>query len=244
MSKVAKIEDKKPEISFAAEVWETLSSIDCSKHVKDKGDFTYLSWVWAWGILMENYPESTIERSVPIYFGETVETHVTVTVKRGDATIVRAMWLPVMNFHNKAVIQPDSREISDTYMRCLVKCIALHGLGHYIYAGEDIPREEDAQPVHRFKTGEKEKIISNVLAAIEADSFEMLERAFGEGYDDLDPSIKSKIHFLFDSPTRKLIKQIQAEGEKKVRDQAEEDATEQLDIKLIRESTLENRNGS
>ena len=224
----------KPEKSFAAEVWGTLSSIDCSKHVKDKGDFTYLSWVWAWGILMENFPESTINRLPLAYYEGTVETQVSVTVARNGATVTRIMWLPVMNFKNQAIQQPDSRQISDTYMRCLVKCIALHGLGHYIYAGEDIPREEDAQPVHRFKTGEKEKIITNVMAAIEADSFEMLKRAYGPGYDDLDPVVKIKIHHLFDAPTRKLIKTIQAEGEKELQDREEEEATQKLDNDLLK----------
>jgi DNA polymerase III alpha subunit len=49
------------------------------------------------------------------------------------------MWLPVMDNRNKSIVNPTSREISDARMRCLVKAIALHGLGLYIYAGEDLP---------------------------------------------------------------------------------------------------------
>ena len=226
---------------FAEDVWDTLSSIDCSTHVKDKGEFTYLSWVWAWGILMEHYPESEYVVNAPVvYPNETSEMGVVVTVKRGEESLTRFMWLPVMNFKNQAIPNADSRQISDTRMRCLVKCIAMFGLGHHIYAGEDIPREEDAKPIHRFKSGEAEKIVTNVMCALEADSFEMLTRAYGEGYDKLDPVVKIKIHRLFDSPTRSLIKQLQAEGEKDMDKREEEDATEQLDIQMI----TENRNGS
>ena len=192
------------EVSFAAEVWETLSSIDCSKHVKDKGDFTYLSWVWAWGILMENFPESTIERLPLTYYESSVETQVSVTVRRGEATITRIMWLPVMNFKNQAIDQPDSRMISDAYMRCLVKCIALHGLGHYIYANEDLPRAEDAKPIHRFKPGEKEKIIEQVLSCLENDDKAGVEEILDEYADD--PAIKIKVWYLFESSVRAQLK--------------------------------------
>ena len=194
-----------PPISFAAEVWKTLSGIDCSKHVKDKGGFTYLSWVWAWGILMENYPESTIERLPLSYYEGSVETQVSVTVRRGEDKITRIMWLPVMNFKNQAIDQPDSRMISDTYMRCLVKCIALHGLGHYIYAGEDIPREEDAKPSHRFKPGEKDEIIARGLKALEDDDKGAIEDLFAD-YEDEDPAVKTKIWFLFESSVRAQLK--------------------------------------
>jgi len=53
------------------------------------------------------------------------------------------MWLPVMDYKNKAIAHPDSRAISDTRMRCLTKCLAMYGLGHYIYAGEDLPLSSD-----------------------------------------------------------------------------------------------------
>ena len=38
-------------------IWDTLSKIDCSKHIEKKGNLTYLSWAWAYGIMMDNYPE-------------------------------------------------------------------------------------------------------------------------------------------------------------------------------------------
>jgi hypothetical protein len=59
------------------------------------------------------------------------------TVKIGDYS--RRMWLPVMDYKNKAVVNPDAFALNSAMMRCLVKCLALYGLGHYIYAGEDLP---------------------------------------------------------------------------------------------------------
>ena len=47
-----------------------------------------------------------------------------------------------MDYKNTAIANPNSRQVSDTKMRCLVKCLAMFGLGHYIFAGEDLPREE------------------------------------------------------------------------------------------------------
>jgi hypothetical protein len=117
-------------------VWATLSSIDCSDKVEQKGKLTYLSWAWAWQTLMENYPDSTYEYSEPCSISnDTVEVHVSVTVQG----VTHSMWLPVMDNRNKAIVNPTTRDISDARMRCLVKCIAMFGLGIYIYAGEDLP---------------------------------------------------------------------------------------------------------
>jgi len=69
------------------------------------------------------------------------------------------MWLPVMDYRHKAIANADSRSISDARMRCLTKCFALFGLGHYIYAGEDTPKASgngaspvSPEPVAKKKT--------------------------------------------------------------------------------------------
>lgn len=119
-------------------VFATLSAVDCSKHTEKKGNLTYLSWAWAWAILLQNYPASSFEmHSDTLHDDGCVTVSCTVTVEG----IARAMWLPVMDNRNNAIKNPDARKISDAKMRCLVKAIALHGLGLYIYAGEDIPEQ-------------------------------------------------------------------------------------------------------
>jgi len=123
-------------------VWETLSQVDVSGRAEKKNGLTYLSWAWAWGTLMEHYPDATYE-----FFDEQRDAQgyceVWCRVKIGE--LERIMWLPVMNYKNEAMQNPDIRKVSDSRMRCLTKCIGMFGLGHYIYAGEDLPPDNGSQ---------------------------------------------------------------------------------------------------
>jgi len=130
-------------------IWKTLSKIDCSEHTEDKGGLTYLSWAWCWQLLVENFAFAQYE------FADN-ETHADGSMTVHCTVIIgacrRSMWLPVMDHRNRALVNPDSRSISDSKMRCLTKCIAMFGLGHYIYAGEDLPvspQEEDGDETPR-----------------------------------------------------------------------------------------------
>ena len=116
--------------------WSKLSKIDVSGHIEKKGSLSYLSWAWAWGALMEQCPDSVYSfQDNEVHADGSVTVHCTLTVDG----ITREMWLPVMNNRNQAILSPTSRDISDAKMRCLVKAIAMFGLGHFIYAGEDLP---------------------------------------------------------------------------------------------------------
>ena len=146
-------------------VWKTLSSIDVNNKTEKKGNLTYLSWAWAWGELMKHYPQATytfteweyptgqsyVTKDVLIYDDGTCS--VECELKIGE--LVRKMWLPVMDFRNNAIANPTARQISDTKMRCLVKCISMFGLGHYIYAGEDLPNPDEKPPVNSDKVPKK-----------------------------------------------------------------------------------------
>lgn len=117
-------------------IWQTLSSVDCNEHTEKKGNLTYLSWAWAYGILMEHYPMATFAfGDNEIHADGSMTVHCTVTI--GECS--RAMWLPVMDYKNQAIKSANARDISDNKMRCLTKALALFGCGHYLYAGEDIP---------------------------------------------------------------------------------------------------------
>ena len=125
-------------------VWKTLSAIDCSKNVEKKGNLSYLSWAWAWQTLNEHYPDSSYAFCPPTFLAnETCEVNVAVTVEGKT----HSMWLPVMDNRNKSIANPSTRDISDSRMRCLVKAIAMHGLGIYIYAGEDLPSAVQDAPI-------------------------------------------------------------------------------------------------
>lgn len=119
------------------DIWKNLSSKNVNHLTEDKNNLTYLSWGNAWGLLMEEYPEATY-----MFYENTVEADGSLTVNC-SVTIdgaCRTMWLPVMDFRNKALLTPTSKDVSDSKMRCLVKCLAMFGLGHYIYAGLNAPR--------------------------------------------------------------------------------------------------------
>lgn len=142
--------------------WKKLSAINVSNHIEKKGQLSYLSWVWAWGTLMEHYPDSTYEFSPPMWLeNKTVEVQVTVTVEG----VARTMWLPVMDNRNKSIVDPTTRDISDARMRALVKAISMHGLGSYIYGGEDLPEAEAMAIV----TVDQAAFIKSLLEATSSD---------------------------------------------------------------------------
>lgn len=138
--------EKKQSLQHRA--WDLLSKINVNDKTETKGSgkfaLTYLSWAWAWGVLMDHFPESIYEihqdRILP---DGSVMVSVTLTIKDGDEQFSRFMWLPVMNHLNKAIINPDAMDINKATMRCLAKAIAMCGLGHYIYAGEDLPVDDE-----------------------------------------------------------------------------------------------------
>jgi len=129
-------------MSLSKQVWQTLSAIDVSQHIEKKGNLSYLSWAWAYGTMMEHYPDLhySFEQDKCEDTG-TVEVTCCVHIHTGkeqDQMMMRHMWLPVMDHRNKAISNPDKFAINSSKMRCLVKCFAMFGLGHHIYAGEDI----------------------------------------------------------------------------------------------------------
>jgi len=138
------------------EVWNTLSAVDVSKHTESIGakGLTYLSWAWAWGVMMEHFPQSqynftTTEDGLDVrrYEDGTCSVECVMTIGK----LTRSMWLPVMDYKHQAIPQPNALQISNAKMRCLTKCLAMWGLGHYIYAGEDLPYEAPYQPTEDQK---------------------------------------------------------------------------------------------
>ena len=120
-------------------IWAVLSAIDCSKHVEKKGQFSYLAWTWAWAMVKERYPEADyVLEDDMVYPDGTMEVRVSVDI----GGLHHTMWLPVLDFKNRAIQHPNAFDINTSRMRCLVKCLAMFGLGHYIYAGESMPQEQ------------------------------------------------------------------------------------------------------
>ena len=133
----------------AKSVFETLNSINVNDKTEKKGNLTYLSWAWAWGEIKKAYPDATYtiyERETehgPVnYFTDGV----TCWVKTGMTIngLEHIEMLPVMDFSNRSVplAKLTSTDVNKAIQRSLTKAAARHGLGLYIYAGEDLPEEE------------------------------------------------------------------------------------------------------
>ena len=118
-----------------------LRTIDVSKLVEKKNNLTYLSWAWAVDQLLLNDPAAVWEYPEPKLWGETVMIFCTVSA----FGISRTAQLPVMDYRNKPILNPDAFAVNTAIMRCMTKALSLHGLGLYIYAGEDLP--EESKPV-------------------------------------------------------------------------------------------------
>ena len=178
------------------EVWDKLSKIDCSDKVEKKMNLSYLSWAWAWGVLQEHYPQSTYlfyqgEDDVPyVKFPDgTAEVRCRVSIDN----LTREMTLSVMDNRNNAIQNPNSRQVNDTKMRCLVKCLAMYGLGHYIYAGEDVPSSDKEEPKQESKNMAKvSKPVEKPVEEPKDDKGEEWAELFVKSFLDLAKLQKTK----------------------------------------------------
>jgi hypothetical protein len=138
-----------------------LLKTNVNEHTEKKNGLTYLSWAWAWAEALKADPAATFKVEM---FGDkcymeingTAMVWVTVTLFGKPMTCQ----LPVMDYKNKAITNPDAFAVNTAIMRCMTKALSLHGLGLYIYAGEDIP-EEDTKPV-------KEEVKPEIKRAVPA----------------------------------------------------------------------------
>lgn len=116
-----------------------LAAVNVGANIEKKGKFSYLSWSFALAELMRLDPSASWVFHEPQHFGQTLMVSCTLTAF--DKPVY--MWLPVIDHSNKAIKDPDAMAVNKAMMRCLVKAIAAHGLGLYIYAGEDLPDAKD-----------------------------------------------------------------------------------------------------
>ncbi len=152
-----------------------LAKVNVNEHTEQKNGLTYLSWAWAVDQLMRADPEANWAYPDPKLYGETVMVYCTVTAF-GKAMTAH---LPVMDYRNKPIPGPNAFEMNTAMQRCLVKAIALHGLGLYLYAGEDLPlgsEEVKGETVKQDK-GEVEKTVLDfrTALALDADESEIAE---------------------------------------------------------------------
>ena len=142
-----------------------------NNHTEKKGNLTYLSWAWAWAEALKADEDATYKVEM---FGDkcymdingTAMVFVTVTMFRKAVTCQ----LPVMDFKNKAILNPDAFAVNTAIMRCMTKALALHGLGLYIYSGDDLPEGESDLDVS--------KMIDHLSAIEAASTIEELKNVY------------------------------------------------------------------
>lgn len=130
--------------------FEQVLSINVNDKTEKKGGLTYLSWAFAWQEFKKVYPEAKYkikkfgENQLPYVSDETGYMVFTEVEAEG---VKHEMWLPVMDFKNKAlkVGEASMFDVNKAIMRCLTKNLAMFGLGLYIYAGEDLPEADNSE---------------------------------------------------------------------------------------------------
>ena len=123
---------------------EMLLKKNVNEHVEKKNGLSYLSWAWAWAEALKADPKASYKIEM---FGDkcfmdingTAMVFVTATMFGKPMTCQ----LPVMDYRNKAIPNPDAFAVNTAIMRCMTKALALHGLGMYLYSGEDLPEDGD-----------------------------------------------------------------------------------------------------
>ena len=138
-----------------------LLKINVNDHLEKKGNLSYLSWAWAWAEVLKIDPAASwvahewADRPAMFLPDGSAMVKVSVTVK-GDTKLCV---LPIMDNRNRAIQNPDAFAVNTAIMRCLTKAIAMHGLGLYIYAGEDLPEAEKAEP--------NPEVLAQIAAAVD-----------------------------------------------------------------------------
>ena len=227
-------------------VFETLSKIDVSNHVQvirmKKGPaLKYVSWAWAWNMVKSKYPDATrkIEEYPEYQFDQKegkwyftgqmldyritsagCEVKVTVTIQ-GEKYSER---LYVMDMRNQPVMNPNISQINKTQQRCLVKALAMAGLGLNLYAGEDLPMgdlsENDKKQAEAKKQAEKQQVKDrldkalNILAEEQGTTATEVKSALVEQYKN-EPAYKENPDGALLAGATAMYKQIQIENQKK-----------------------------
>tara|TARA_R110000824_G_scaffold286484_1_gene474629 strand:+ start:934 stop:1554 length:621 start_codon:yes stop_codon:yes gene_type:complete len=154
-------------------VFDTLNAINVNDRTETKNNLTYLSWAWAWQTVKENYPTATYtiyENEGGMFYhsdGKSAWVKTGVTIEG----IEHIEYLPVMDFRNASIQieKLNSTDVNKSIQRSLTKAIARHGLGLYVYAGEDLPQNEVVALAEEKAKAEKERKTAALLTLKKGD---------------------------------------------------------------------------
>lgn len=219
-------------------IFNELYQLDVNEHTEKKKSgntsLTYLSWAWAWKVVKEHFPDASykilkFENNLPYVFDPNTGYMVFTEVTIGGMTY--EMWLPVMDSSNKAmkadpytydtkkvkgirVAAASMFDVNKTIMRCLVKNLAMFGLGLYIYAGEDLPEAPLATDEQK---SEVQEIINEMASMLKKSpktvQAQLLARLkYGGKFEDIDQNVYESLKEMAEDGLKQM--KIAAENEK------------------------------
>lgn len=158
-----------------------LNEINVSNKTEKKGNLTYLSWAWAWAELKKRHPDATYtiyENAEGLFYHHDNKT---AWVKTGVTVngIEHIEYLPVMDYKNNSITldRITSTDVNKTIQRSLTKAVARHGLGLYIYAGEDLPDDgkatEKATDIKHMKISQVK--VDAIVAKAKSDGVDIIK---------------------------------------------------------------------
>jgi hypothetical protein len=173
--------------------YKELRQINVSQHIEKKNGLSYLSWSWAVDQLLQLDDNASWEYLEPKTFGDSLMVFCKVTAFGKS----RTAQLPVMNYRNQAIPNPNAYEVNTAMQRCLAKAISLHGIGLCIYAGEDLPTTDD-----KTNLGIKAILASEIQDWIDKDDFKSLH----EHCEKLKSDEKLHVWQSFNTKTKLALK--------------------------------------
>jgi hypothetical protein len=129
-----------------------LLKLNVNASTEKKNGLTYLSWAWAWTEALKADPTAFFEVKT---FMRDQYTEMPYMDVNGTALVwvtvtmfgqPRTCMLPVMDHRNKPIQNPDAFQVNTAIVRCMTKAVSLHGLALYVYAGEDLPEDDEPTP--------------------------------------------------------------------------------------------------
>ena len=191
--------------------FKELNTVNCSDKVEKKGNLSYLSWAWAWAEVKKKFPDATYtiyEDAGGCFYhtdGRTCWVKTGVTVNG----IEHIEYLPVMNNRNRSIPldQVTSFDVNTSIQRSLTKACARHGLGLYIYAGEDLPEDErltSEQPKPELVGDVEIETLKKVANALGAKTKNEFRAVVGIPYSEIEKLTKTEWGALMVELNRKM----------------------------------------
>lgn len=196
-------------------IFNKLAAINVNDKTEKKNGLTYLSWAWAWGEVKKLYPDATYtiyENTLPSgyvvnYFTDGRTSYVKTGVTINNLEHIEE--LPVMDYRNKSILLENmtSFDVNKTIQRSLTKALARHGLGLYIYAGEDLPEsltEEDGEQGNEVIDQKKQKGLAMAIDNNKISDEEVLKVLSKYGYTSTaEIKIKDYMNIVNDLKSKK-----------------------------------------